>query len=365
MSGVIGRAWRGLGRIGLSLGLLMLGASVIAQPQGLGQAQGLGQSPGLGPSPGVPLSPVEVSAWLGRIQQAAANSSYQGTLMFSAGGVAASSRVTHICDGRQRYERIETLDGRARLQYRHNGQLLTLWPASKQARIEQRDPVAEFPALPATASQRSLDFYDIGLLARDRIAGREAEVLLLKPRDKLRFAQRLWADRETGLLLRNDVLSPTGETLESSAFSDIHLGGKWSIDSVLGPMKRLDGYRVQRSLAERTQVDAEGWILAHPVPGFALVSCSKRPLDVGTGVDSVSDASAPVQVLQSVFSDGLAHVSVFIEPFDALRHKQAMGTILGATHTLTSRRGDWWLTVVGEVPMATVQQFEASFERKR
>ena len=351
MSGVIGQAWRGLSRIGLGVGMLVMAASVLAQPQGLGALTG------------VALSPVEGSAWLGRIQQAAANSSYQGMLMFSAGGVVSSSRVTHICDGRQRYERVETLDGRARLQYRHNEQLLTLWPASKQARLEQRDSVAEFPALPATASQRVLDHYEVGLLARDRIAGREAEVLMLKPRDKMRFAQRLWADRETGLLLRNDVLGATGETLESSAFSDIRLGGKWPIDSVLGPMKRLDGYRVHRSSAERTQIDAEGWTLAHPVPGFALVSCSKRPLDAGS--DAVADTGAPVQVLQSVFSDGLAHVSVFIEPYDALRHKQAMGTSLGATHTLTSRRGDWWLTVVGEVPMATVQQFEALFERKR
>ncbi len=359
MSGVIGQAWRGLGRIGLSVGLLVLGASAMAQTQGLGQAQGAG------PPGGVALSPVEGTAWLGRIQHAAANSSYQGMLTFSAGAAVSSSRVTHICDGRQRYERIETLDGRARLQYRHNEQLLTVWPASKQARLEQRDPVAEFPALPANASQRALDFYDIGLLARDRIAGREAELLMLKPRDKLRFAQRLWADRETGLLLRNDVLGPTGETLESTAFSDIHLGGKWSIDSILGPMKRLDGYRVQRSLAERTQIDAEGWTLAHAVPGFALISCSKRPLDDGAGAAAASDGSPPVQVLQSVFTDGLAHVSVFIEPFDALRHKQPMGTSLGATHTLTSRRGEWWLTVVGEVPMATVQQFEALFERKR
>jgi sigma-E factor negative regulatory protein RseB len=61
----------------------------------------------------------------------------------------------------------------------------------------------------------------------------------------------------------------------------------------------------------------------------------------------------------------MAHVSVFIEPYDAQRHKQPMGTSLGATHTLMNRRGDWWVTVVGEVPMATVQLFEVMLERKR
>lgn len=348
---------RALSRLGLhaGLGMALLGGVVQAAVPTTHAVTG---------SPA--LSPADGNHWLVRIQQAAANTSYQGTLVFSAGGAVSSSRITHIFDGRQRYERIEVLDGRERVQYRHNEQTLTVWPASKQARIEQRDPVAEFPALPAS-SQRALEHYEMSLLPRDRIAGRETEVLLLKPRDKLRFAQRLWADRDSGLLLRNDLLGPGGETLESSVFSDVQLAGKWSAETVLGPMKRLDGFRVQRPQAERTQPDAEGWTLARPVPGFALVGCSKRPIDTSPDADKPADgvSSGPVQVLQSVFSDGLAHVSVFIEPFDGARHKQPMGTSLGATHTMTHRQGDWWLTVVGEVPMATVQLFEAMFERKR
>jgi sigma-E factor negative regulatory protein RseB len=348
---------RALTRLGLraGLGLGLLGAGVQAASQ-IGHAAAVS----------APLSAADGKYWLARIQQAAANTSYQGTLVFSAAGAVSSSRVTHICDGRQRYERIEVLDGRARVQYRHNEQALTVWPASKLARVEQRDLVAEFPALPA-APQSVLDYYDMGLLARDRIAGREAEVLMLKPRDKLRFAQRLWVDRDTGLLLRNDLLGPAGETLESSVFSELQLVGKWSAESVLGPMKRLEGFRVLRPQVERTQPDNEGWVLARPVLGFVLVACSKRSMDMAADADTPAGGSTagPVQVLQSVFSDGLAHVSVFIEPFDASRHKQPMGTSLGATHTMTHRQGDWWLTVVGEVPMSTVQLFEASFERKR
>ena len=130
--------------------------------------------------------------WLSRVQQAAANSSYQGTLMVSSGGVLSSSRVVQVCDGSQRFERIEALDGKPRVQLRHNDQWLTLWPASKLARSESRDPVPEFPALSAWAGQRALDHYEPVSLVRDRIAGHEADVLMLKPRDRLRYAQRLW-----------------------------------------------------------------------------------------------------------------------------------------------------------------------------
>jgi sigma-E factor negative regulatory protein RseB len=96
------------------------------------------------------------------------------------------------------------------------------------------------------------------------------------------------------------------------------------------------------------------------VPGFQLVHCTKRPLDAASG-----DNGPPQQVVQSVFSDGLAQVSVFVERYDAARHPRAMRTSAGASHTVMARRDDWWLTVVGEVPMATVQQFVSQLERKR
>ena len=325
--------WR---RAGLGLGLLVLAASSAAQ---------------------VPAV-LDPAVWLGRVQAAASGQSYHGTMTVGSNGAASSSRMVHICDGRHRYERVEALDGRPRVQLRHNDQLITLWPDSKQARSESRDPVAEFPSL-AGAAPLVLDSYEPAPWVRDRIAGHEADVLMLKPRDKLRYAQRLWADRETGLLLRNDVIGPGGEVLESSAFTEVQIGSKAPIDLVLGPMRRLDGYKLLRVPSERTQIEAEGWVLGRPVPGFALLSCSKRPL---LDVDS---QAKPVQVLQSVFSDGLTQVSVFIEPFDPLRHKQAMGTVKGATHTVSSRQGDWWFTVVGEVPMTTAQQFSASLERRR
>ena len=219
--------------------------------------------------------------------------------------------------------------------------------------------MAQFPALPAAADTRVLESYELHKLGQERVAGQDADVLVLKPRDRHRFAQRLWAHRETGLLLRNDVLGPSGEVLESSTFVDLHIGSKAQPELILKPMKQLDGIKLLRPHAERTTLDAEGWVMVKPVPGFQLVSCTRRPLD------AASDASPPLQVLQTVFSDGLAQVSVFIERYDAQRHPKAMGTSVGASHTVMARRGPWWLTVVGEVPMATVQQFEAMLERTR
>jgi sigma-E factor negative regulatory protein RseB len=311
-----------------------------------------------GPPSAAASAPVDALTWLARVKQAALSSNYQGTLVFNAGGVVSSSRVLHFCEGRERYERIDVLDGETRQVYRHNDTTQTLWPRSRVAVVERRDSLADFPALPSVDGH-ALESYELRLLGRERMAGHEAQVLLLKPRDTHRFAQRLWAEQTSGLLLRADILGSKGELLESAAFSDVTIGGKPRTENVLGPMRRLDGYRIVRPAVAKTQLDAEGWTMARPVPGFQLVSCVKRPLAAAHEAAAGSDA----QVLQAVFSDGMTHVSVFVEPFDSQRHKP-VATSLGATHTWMQRAGAWWITAMGDVPLATVQRFAAALERR-
>ena len=92
--------------------------------------------------------------------------------------------------------------------------------------------------------------------------------------------------------------------------------------------------------------------------GFQSLGCVQRTLPIpGT------DAGA-VKVLQTIFSDGLTHVSLFIEPYQPQRHKTEGLTVIGATHTLTRRVDDVWLTAVGDVPPATLELFVRALARK-
>ena len=208
---------------------------------------------------------------------------------------------------------------------------------------------------------RALEQYELRPEGRDRIAGREAEVFLLQPRDELRYPQRLWADRASGLMLRADVIGPGRTVLESSAFSEVEIGIKPQPESVLQPLRKLAGYKVLRAQFERAQLDAEGWTLARPLAGFRLASCVKRPLEA----TAAADGRIPEQLLQAVFSDGLTHVSLFIERFDESRHRKDVQAQLGATATLMQRRGDFRLTAMGDVPVATLRLLLDALERKR
>ena len=316
--------------------------------------------PGLAPAGDAPASGAEARGWLQRIHTAASQRNYQGTLVVTADGTLSSSRLAHYCEGDQFLERIEVLDGQPRRVYRHNEQVLTLWPAAKVARIEQRDAVALFPALLSGSEEQLFERYDLLAEGSDRVAGLDADVFLLRPRDGHRFAQRLWAERASGLLLRADVLSADGRVLETAAFTEVSIGVKAQPETVLVPMKRLDGYRLLRNAPQRTGLEAEGWRLNAPVAGFKQISCVKRSLErAGEG-----ERAPSADVLQTIFSDGLTHVSVFIEPLRADRQRAGMAAF-GATHTLMQPFGPHWVTVMGDVPMATLKQFAAALERLR
>jgi sigma-E factor negative regulatory protein RseB len=301
--------------------------------------------------------------WLARIHAAANAGNYQGTMVFSAGGTMSSTRVGHYTVGEQTFERVEALDGQMQRVLRHNDTLQTLLPQAKVAVLERREAPGAWSATPQAVEPQALDQYDFRREGIARIAGRDAAVFLLEPRDALRYAQRLWADQESGLMLRADVIglaAPGGArpVLESTAFSDVAIGVRPQPEAVLQELRnvhRLDGYRIVRRQQQRTSLEAQGWELKRPVAGFRLAGCVRR------GQDGAGDE---VPVVQAVFTDGLTHVSLFIEPFKAQRHVAEMRAQHGATGTLMQRRGSDWLTVVGDVPHATLKLFVEAIERR-
>jgi sigma-E factor negative regulatory protein RseB len=304
----------------------------------------------------------DVRAWLMRIHEAASHQNFQGTFVVSGGGNVASARMAHFCEGANQFERIESLDGQARNVFRHNDVVHTVWPASRIAVVEQRDLLNSFPALLQAGGDGIADWYDLQPQTEERVAGHEANVLIVRPKDAYRYGYRLWSDRATGLLLRVDVLGERGEVLETAAFSDIAIGIRPQPDSVLQPMRKLDGFRVLRPVMVPTRLEVEGWAMRQVAPGFRQVSCVNRQMDNPRDVEATGGAR---QVLQAIYADGMTYVSVFIEPFKPKRHAEPMLAAVGATQTLSMRQGDWWVTVVGDVPAATLRLFANGLERTK
>ena len=306
------------------------------------------------------LSAADALAWLTRIHGAARSGNFQGTLVYSTGGTLSSSRVWHFQVAEQTYERLEALDGRQQRIARHNETVHTLWPQTKRAVVEKRETLAAWSTTPQAVDPQALDHYGLRREGSARVAGRETAVFMLEPRDALRYAQRLWADLATGLMLRADVIGDAAAgargVLESTAFSEVQIDVKPQPEIVLQIMREIAGYEVVRPQQKRTTLEAEGWAWARPVAGFRLAGCVRR------GMETAGDDEP---VLQAVFTDGLTHVSVFVEPYVVQRHGAEVQAQQGATAAVMMRRGEHWVTAVGDVPAATLKQFAAAFERRR
>ncbi|WP_427915292.1 MucB/RseB C-terminal domain-containing protein [Ramlibacter sp. MMS24-I3-19] len=291
-----------------------------------------------------------------RMQQASRLRSYVGTFVVSSSaGSMSSARIWHAGDAAQQVERVEVLTGKPRSTFRRNNEVLTFLPESRVVRAERRDSLGMFPNLLKSSDNSIADFYAARRLGAERVAGFDADVVQLVPKDQLRFGYRVWSERRTGLVVKLQTLDGEGNVLEQSAFSELQLDSPLRAEKLAQMMQPPAGWRVERAQAVKTTPAAEGWGLHGEVAGFQPLNCYKRPAGGGAQEDGI----------QWIFSDGLASVSLFVEHYDPERHRQEGVFAAGATQTLTRRIDDWWLTVVGEVPAQTLRVFAQNLERRR
>lgn len=299
-----------------------------------------------------------VSDWLMRMHEASRRRTYVGTFVVSAGGNMSSARIWHVCDGEQQMERVESLTGAPRSTFRRNDQVMTFLPESRVAVAEKRESLGLFPNLLHAADSSIAQFYSVRASGRERVAGFEADVVQLQPADSWRFGYRIWTEKKTGLVVKLQTLDGAGQVLEQAAFSELQLDVPVSMAKLTRMMGNTEGYQVEKPEMLRTTSAAEGWWLKNAVPGFKSMNCFRRTVGATAGVQKQD-------TFQWVFSDGLASVSLFVDVFDPRRHGQPGSLAMGATHTLTRRLGDWWLTAVGEVPAPTLVAFAQALERNK
>lgn len=346
-------------RRGLAGLMLLAGAVVWAQTGG--PAGSGAPAPASAAAERVPQR--SLPAWLMRLHEASRQRTYIGTFVVSSGDQLVTARIWHVCDGRQQMERVESLSGPARATFRHNDRVVTFTPDNKLVVSERRESLGLFPGLLKSGQAAALEqFYTLRQGGLERVAGFEAEVLQLEPRDRWRFAYRIWSEKNTGLVLKLQTLDAEGRVLEQVAFTELQLDAPVRMDKLAQMMARTEGYRVETPQRVPTTAQAEGWALKAPVPGFESMSSQRRE-------PPGSAAPGAPHSVQWVFSDGLASVSLFIEAYDRRRHGPEGLLSMGATQVLAQRlndrRGDWWLTVVGEVPAKTLQAFAQGLERTK
>ena len=319
---------------------------------------------------------LNAQGWLKKIHLAAQRLNYSGTFVYQQASQIRTSRITHVLEGKDEREKLEILDGKPREFIRHNEEIVCYVPELKTLLVEKRITQDVFPAILAANLAELAEHYEIRKGESGRIAGYDAQSVTLDPKDNLRFGYRLWAEKNSALLLRAQTLGDHGEVVEQIAFTQVSIG---AIDhsKVKPSYTNVTGWKTER--AALSQAALTGWSVKAIPSGFKKIREMKRMISdtppsgqsivaAGNGSPVGSDGGVPTgpvvkrEISQIVYSDGLAAISVFIEPVSQSRTEGSRQQ--GAMNITGKRQGDFWLTIVGEVPAAAIKQVANSIEYK-
>lgn len=294
--------------------------------------------------------------WLKKIADSSRMVSYSGTFVYQHGNRVETSRVVHyVNQAGGVFERLETLDGPPREVVRANDHVTAYIPDAKVVLVERRSTRHLPVMLPENLSDLKQQ-YEVSKLGAGRMGGFECVWIGVMPKDKLRYGRKFCAELGSALPLRAQTFNERMEVIESFGFSQLTLGGKFNRDLVASRYEaraQAQKWRVDRSaLNVMEQASDTGWTAANLPSGFRKSMEVKRTI-----------AGRPVAMPHLVYSDGLAAVSVFVEPRGReapLKHL----TSQGAVHIFKRAYGDHIVTVLGEAPMKTVMQIANSMELK-
>jgi sigma-E factor negative regulatory protein RseB len=297
-------------------------------------------------------APADAMGLLRRIHQATEKLSYSGTFVYQQGGRYEPSRITRASGPGGDLEKIEVLDGPPREILRTRDLIKCYLPESQTIKIEKRVDQRAFPAMLPERLADLVPHYTAELGEPARIAGYDCVSVVLKPRDELRYGYKLWADGATGMLLRARTFDSRGETVEQFTFTQLSIGNV--------PRERLKApqaarnWKVEHAAVTSANLAGSGWSFGAELPGFRKIFELTRRLG----------ESRPVN--QVVYSDGLAAVSVFIEPLAGRAEAVRAGPAsLGPVNIYTREIANHVVTVVGEAPAASVQRIANTVEYRR
>ncbi len=297
-------------------------------------------------------APADGMTLLRRIYEATEKLSYSGTFVYQQGERTETSRITRLAGPGGGVERVEVLDGMPREIIRTRDTVRCYLPESQTVKVERRTDPRAFPAmLPEQVSELARN-YTISRGEPMRIAGYDCEAVILTPKDQLRYGYMLWSDVKSGMLLRARTFNHKGETVDQFSFAQLGVGNV-PRDS-MKPRHQAQNWRVEDAAVTPANLGRSGWTVGADLPGFRKIIEVTRKLSEARPVG------------QMVYSDGLAAVSVFIEPMSGRAETTRPGpSSLGPFQIYTREVANHIVTVVGEAPAISVQRIATAVEYRQ
>jgi sigma-E factor negative regulatory protein RseB len=277
---------------------------------------------------------------------------YEGTMVHFLGGDTSVLEVTQRVDGERVTERIRSEDDDREL-IRDDGAVTWFFREQRAVPIERPDrPAAGGHALSGRlkrATRVNDTYYNVAFAGSERVAGRDARILVIRPKDSYRYGYRLWLDRSTAMPLKTQLLSSDGGILEQILFTRLVIHDHMP-DGAVRPSRAGAGPSPPLAVARRAPPRAWAeWEAARVPPGYALMGHHDR-----------APSSSTSGLHHLVYSDGLATVSLFVEPAVAAAEQAEGLSQVGASNAYITTVDGYMVTAIGEAPVETVEMLARS-----
>ncbi len=297
-------------------------------------------------------------AWLDDMATAINSLNYHGTVVVARDADIDVLEVFHKADASGRREKIITLNGPAREIIRNGDSVRAIFADKSSVSIDARITEGLFQAVPYNRVIGTNPNYGLIVLGYDRVAGFKTIVIQIKPKDGLRFGQKLWLELETAMLLKTVTLDEDDHIREQLSFTSIDLGGAISERDLMPTLISPNAVELEISTLDEVAVrpsdqtyTASQWRVGAMPAGFFMVR----------QVNSANQEKRNLQHL--VLTDGLASVSVYIEAIDSGSRPITGYKELGGLHVYGQRRDGYNITAIGEVPVKTLHMVVSSVKR--
>lgn len=286
--------------------------------------------------------------WLERMTMASRTLNYSGTFVYQHGGLLEAMQIIHAAGSDGERERLMSLTGPKREILRDNQVVTCILGDSESVLVNRSRPRSPFPTRFPKGLPSLGQYYDFSIGKEDRVAGLTCRVVELRPHDVYRYGRRLCIHTDTQLLLRSELTGPKGEPVEQMMFTSVSFPKRISEQELLPDLSGADySWQLEpddASLEPGNDVADTKWKVIHVPEGFTLTDHSRHRMS----------AHKP-EVEHWVYTDGLASVSVYIEKAPHGHASYQGVTHRGALNAYGTMVEGYYVTVVGEVPMQTVE----------
>lgn len=257
-----------------------------------------------------------------KMDQALHGMDYSGTLVHIKGEDVNTLSVSHRVEGGVEKEIITSLnDSKNAVSNERPGFSLTKMPQS----IESMKKV-----------------YSLDVGAVKKVAKRDCQVVVARPKDKMRYLQKYCIDKQSGLPLSYSLINNKHKAVERFTFTQVEIKVPEANAITAQASVTLSG---AKSLPAGNAPDIN-WEVSKLPKGFYF---GQIPMSQAAQVQTGEDTE------HFVLTDGLSSVSVFISPITTVQPKVTSAINSGALNVLTSQKNNHRITLVGEVPRATMQ----------